>query len=89
MVTIIHGEVPFGTLIAKVQAIQEGVYSTHGAKDKMSNILFLDGHAEAHNGQNINFNSENERNVESGYLSLGNSTRLEWLTYVIALGKKL
>ena len=37
----------------------EGVYATHGSKDQMSNILFLDGHVKAHNATAVNFYTEN------------------------------
>ena len=37
----------------------EGVYATHGSKDKMSNILFLDGHVKQHNATAVNFQADN------------------------------
>ena len=36
----------------------EGVFATHGTKDKMTNILFLDGHVKPHLANDINFKSE-------------------------------
>ena len=35
----------------------EGAYATHGNKDSMSNILFLDGHAKPEKAQPLNYDS--------------------------------
>lgn len=34
----------------------EGAYGAHGPKDKMSSILYLDGHVGTENAHNVNFN---------------------------------
>ena len=39
----------------------EGVYATHGPRDKMSNILFMDGHAKSHDALQVNFQAENNK----------------------------
>jgi len=36
----------------------EGAYAAHGNKDKMSTVLFLDGHVNTENAQYLNFNTE-------------------------------
>jgi prepilin-type N-terminal cleavage/methylation domain-containing protein/prepilin-type processing-associated H-X9-DG protein len=37
-------------------ANNEGVKAAHGNKSKMTNIVFVDGHAAPHNAHNVNFN---------------------------------